>query len=1546
MKEKNRHYLSQVIELVIVVVLLAACTPAPATTPTPGTATAPTPAQRTDRTRFVTAEGVSFVPPAGWHFTGRYGSLPGEVQYVFRGPGPGGQHSPIDLVVRVLSDTKMDAWIKANVPESDISQRRDLEVASRPAVRFDFTTRRLHEEPLAGTHLLIQDGDRLVVFSFMTSALSSYSPYAETESVFQSVSFDLVSALIPSAVGHVTTLPVEGSQEAGLPTMIIWWGERCKPEGGALAWQDAGSGAWRTQDLPINVTVPEVAAARLARTGDDYRLALVFNPCACSSMGRCHELSLYRLQKNGWQEVWKARDAAAWRHSHASLRFISDGIEAVVLESSSWLLGDPKSSIFWEANAGPHRWFLDTWQRQGDAYVLVQSETRPSAYNTLVEFIYALKTGEDPRRWVAEPGLLEIARRLDLAALPSTQVSFADWSTGEQEGPIFLDHGGRWITFDFIVRDGQYLVAAIGSRNSLSVTLTPSRPDELLAMPPLEFAGQVRYDSTVLDELTGRRIPLTFGDPDPDDPFAPGELLAPALVQFEQSWRLLAPLSRPWLVSLYLEDWQGQPLLFSYANLIWPDQPCPTGQRGVECVARSQHYFDFPADFPSGLYTITVGLMDAANGELAPVTSPPGARNPNPYPLGQVRVISIPRTCRSSHLAAGTPSKGPRAEQTVLPLPTVTPFSSADLPIVISSIVDLHLPVGRLLWFRPDGLWLVDAETAALQRVTPAAAAAAWSPQSDRLALLAPSPGVPETASIAPFLVPTVIDMATHQSRTFLHVQLSPGSGIAWQAIGDRLYLYAISADNPRCLLRLDPTSGETQTAWCIKPGQEGRLAGDIVTLLDGSLALIALEPLRQTPRPGTGRAWKGGSASLLLLDPINGERLGEALDAYRIFDSEDWRPAASLTGLRVPLALSPDGQLLAALVGPDVDPHGTLRNRQGIYVVDLVGHKLRYSPLPDHYGWPGLCQGVWSDDSQQLAASGTESTLVYDRNTNEVRVPSETAGSVAHLMAPHFGDAAQDEILDELVVLPLAWSASSSDLLPAIGRRLLALTPLAPNRRLVQPLLVWTNPYGYSVAPAGPYAGDTVGWPTYALSDLGITVPYPPDWAVRELPGDGGVVTHRIAFVPSRYADSPMSKVPAINLTLYSEALTGTLRSWLAAHSAPNPFESEADPHVQFFGVSDTWTTMAAGLPALRFTHDVAGLTAHELLVALDSQVIGLSYVDFGPEDLGAPFLRLWQSLAVAAVPPPAGLIYRAQDGLWQVDSVGQPVRIFGRPEARLSPDGTQVLYLDQDDLWLADSVSGERRNLTQTPDRVECCAQWWPARPDMIPFGSMPKEADLGPGFGFLTTVQIDGNGHRVLGETVSYALPALSPDGRTIAFDQEGTGWLYRWGVGPEPFEPVAYGLSVQRIASPAWSPDGKRLAWVVGSYFDDRWQIGIGVFDLEARTSRLVHPYEPLGMGGWPEAPAWSPDGQRLAFRAYAQDPGEAGLWVVRADGGEERFLAAGSGPVWSLGGCRLAFNRYARDQGWTVWVAEVGTWRLRPVDLVPDAAVVDWVALEQ
>ena len=78
------------------------------------------------------------------------------------------------------------------------------------------------------------------------------------------------------------------------------------------------------------------------------------------------------------------------------------------------------------------------------------------------------------------------------------------------------------------------------------------------------------------------------------------------------------------------------------------------------------------------------------------------------------------------------------------------------------------------------------------------------------------------------------------------------------------------------------------------------------------------------------------------------------------------------------------------------------------------------------------------------------------------------------------------------------------------------------------------------------------------------------------------------------------------------------------------------------------------------------------------------------------------------------------------------------------------------------------------------------------------------------------------------------------------------------------------------------------------------------------------------------PAWSPAGDRIAFRYQARDLGEQqGIWLVDSDGQNARPLINGDLPSWSPDGRELAYVRDAQicvlimDTGETVQLTHSG-----------------------
>jgi dipeptidyl aminopeptidase/acylaminoacyl peptidase len=108
-----------------------------------------------------------------------------------------------------------------------------------------------------------------------------------------------------------------------------------------------------------------------------------------------------------------------------------------------------------------------------------------------------------------------------------------------------------------------------------------------------------------------------------------------------------------------------------------------------------------------------------------------------------------------------------------------------------------------------------------------------------------------------------------------------------------------------------------------------------------------------------------------------------------------------------------------------------------------------------------------------------------------------------------------------------------------------------------------------------------------------------------------------------------------------------------------------------------------------------------------------------------------------------------------------------------------------------------------------------------------------------------------------------------------------------------------------AQVAISPDGGRVVYTLRSVDRDadadRWALWL----VDCGDTR---PPRQLTRGHADTAPAWSPDGERIAFLRHEDGPAQ--VWVLPVGGGEPQRLTdlpLGAGaPVWSPDGTRLAF----------------------------------------
>jgi TolB protein len=122
------------------------------------------------------------------------------------------------------------------------------------------------------------------------------------------------------------------------------------------------------------------------------------------------------------------------------------------------------------------------------------------------------------------------------------------------------------------------------------------------------------------------------------------------------------------------------------------------------------------------------------------------------------------------------------------------------------------------------------------------------------------------------------------------------------------------------------------------------------------------------------------------------------------------------------------------------------------------------------------------------------------------------------------------------------------------------------------------------------------------------------------------------------------------------------------------------------------------------------------------------------------------------------------------------------------------------------------------------------------------------------------------------------------------------------------------STESIISPAWSPDGKLLAYVS---FETQKAV-VWVQDLSTGARRIVASFR-----GSNSAPAWSPDGQRLA--ATLSQDGVAQLYTLPVSGGTPVRLTSSNSidtePVYAPDGRNIYF---VSDRGGSPQIYRVAT----------------------
>lgn len=197
-----------------------------------------------------------------------------------------------------------------------------------------------------------------------------------------------------------------------------------------------------------------------------------------------------------------------------------------------------------------------------------------------------------------------------------------------------------------------------------------------------------------------------------------------------------------------------------------------------------------------------------------------------------------------------------------------------------------------------------------------------------------------------------------------------------------------------------------------------------------------------------------------------------------------------------------------------------------------------------------------------------------------------------------------------------------------------------------------------------------------------------------------------------------------------------------------------------------------------------------------------------------------------------------------------------------------------------------------------------------------------------GAIFTVNPDGSGERQMqhpGSNVVFSEPDWSPDGRWIVFN----AWPRNNDDASRLLKIRANGRHRTRLSQtctdncvsdsfPAWSPDGGQIAFerrFVPPDPNDPWLIVIYVMQADGTEAIQVTrqgetPGDP-GIRFLDRAPAWSPDGDRLAFERESMRREKHAVFTVALDGTGERRITPwaldAAQPDWSPDGRWIVFR---------------------------------------